>query len=425
MTYDASAAVRVLPSADDLSLARRIAPTIRFAANEPFLPSKIGITVLDRAEKSPSAPLEVTFEPGVARVIEYAIWWDWDIGHLYELEHIWLKLDADDNIVRVDASAHGKLFAMTLEDGSLPTENGRVTLYSEPGKHAFHATAAAIIDKRRAMTAACSELAGNGLVLINAMFAEAFAGVTREDHRAVKRYLQDRAFQPSFDFSQRFDLSDIDYMSWPDLHAYIAGRVPAILAQVRREQPLLKAVFLDSGDTLVDEATEIRDADGYVIEASLIPGAKEMVEVLAAEGYRLALVADGRVRSFETILGMHGVRPHIEVEAISEALDCEKPAALMFETALRGLGLTDADAASVVMIGNHLERDIKGANRKGIISIWQNWSPRRSKIPADIEEVPDFVVRSPSEVPQLLALIERQMAKASATTALKPLQAAS
>ena len=95
MTYDASAAVRVLPSADDLSLARRIAPTIRFAANEPFLPSKIGITVLDRAEKSPSAPLEVTFEPGVARVIEYAIWWDWDIGHLYELEHIWLKLDAN------------------------------------------------------------------------------------------------------------------------------------------------------------------------------------------------------------------------------------------------------------------------------------------------------------------------------------------
>ena len=411
MAYDARAAVTVLPTQSDLDLARRVAPVIRFAANEPFLPSKVGITVIDQPGVSPSAPLDITFGPGVAKVIEYAIWWDWDIQHLYELEHVWLKLGADDAVIGVDASAHGKLYSMRRADGSLPVEEGRVTLYSEPGKHAFHASDEAILERRDWLTTSCTSMTSAGHVLINAMFRDVFADVSASDHRAVRRYLQNRAFVPAFDFSQSFDTAGLDYMSWPDLHDFIAARVPQILAQVRADQPLIKAVLLDSGDTLVDEATEIRDEHDHVIVADLIPGAKAMVDALAHEGYRIALVADGRVKSFANILGGHGVSQHFEAQIISEALGCEKPQARMFEEALAALGLTRDDAGSVVMVGNHLGRDIKGANAMEIVSIWQDWSPRRHKVPVDDTEQPRYTIKSPGELPVLLAEIECAMGR--------------
>lgn len=406
-----SSSSRALTSAE-IELARHLAPVIRFCDNEPFLPGRVGISVLAEPGRSPSAPLDIAFEPGIAKVIEYAIWWDWDIQHLYELEHIWLKLDAKGEVRAVEASAHGGIFPMLRPDGSLPLEEGRVTLFSAPGKHAFSATAEGQLPEAEKTVLACQELAGRGTILVNDMFRLALDGLTAEDHRAVKRWLQARAFLPSFRFDQRFDLSSVEFSSWADLADWIPGRVRSVLAEVRAEQPLLKAVFLDSGDTLVNEASEVFDAEGYVIEAGLIPGALEMVRALAREGYRLALVADGRVRSFATILGGHGIAPHFHAQVISETEGCEKPDQRMFEKAMSSLGLGAEDARNIVMVGNHLERDIGGANNLGLISIWQNWSRKRSHIPANPQEVPQYTIRTPGELPLLLEEIERQMARA-------------
>jgi len=401
------------PSArPEIALARRLAPTILFADNEPFLPSHVGISVLDAPGRSPSAPFDITFEAGISRVIEYAIWWDWDIQHLYELEHIWLKLDAEDRVVAVEASAHGGKFSMQRPDGGLPLLDGRIALVSTPGKHAFTASPEDQAKDRDWTKISCGELAGHAGVLVNDMFAAAIGAVDAEAHRAVRRYLQARAFVPMFRFGRALDLANLEILPWSELAAWIPGRVHAVLAEVRAEQPLLKAVFLDSGDTLVDESTEIFDEDGYVIQANLIPGALEMVEALRDEGYRLALVADGRVRSFDTVLGGHGIHPHFEFKVISETEGCQKPDPRMFEKALSGLGLSAGDAGAVVMVGNHLERDIGGANRLGIISIWQSWSHKRSRIPANVDEVPRYTIRTPGELPGLLAEIERQMARA-------------
>ena len=410
MTTSPSPSRPVAISAADIALARRLAPVLRMADNEPFLPSRVGVTVFQQPGRSPSAPLDITFAPGASRVIEYAIWWDWDIQHLYELEHIWLHLDSDDSVVAVEASSHGGKHAM-LADGTLPLEHGRITLFSAPGKHALSADAAGQARIWAATVLACGDLAGRDAILVNDMFAAALSGLTAADHRAVKRHLQAQAFAPSRRFEQRVDLAAFDLVGWSELAAWIPGRVRAVLAEVRAHQPLLKAVLLDSGDTLVDEGTEVHNAEGYVVEANLIPGALEMVEALAAEGYRLALVADGRVRSFETVLGGHGIHPHFEVKVISETEGCEKPDRRMFERALAALGLGADDAQAVVMVGDHLERDIGGANRLGIISIWQSWSHRRSRVPAHALEVPRYTIDTPGQLPGLLAEIERLMAR--------------
>lgn len=220
---------------------------------------------------------------------------------------------------------------------------------STPGKHAFTATVGAQEKDRQWTIIACGELAGRGGVLLNDIFAEAIGPVSAEDHRAVRRYLQVRSFTPMFRFDKTVVLADLELMAWPDLAGWIPGRVRQVLAEVRAQQPLLRAVFLDSGETLVDKSTEIFDDEGYVIEANLIPGALEMVEALTAEGYRLALVADGRVRSFDTILGGHGIHPHFEVKVISETEGVQKPDRQMFERALTGLGLKAEHGPEVVI----------------------------------------------------------------------------
>ena len=89
--------------------------------------------------------------------------------------------------------------------------------------------------------------------------------------------------------------------------------------------------------------------------------------------------------------------------------------------ALAAFDIDAADADSVVMIGNHLSRDVSGANRRGIISIWQSWSPRREKQATAPDEVPDYVVRTPGEIPALLEFIELTMARQATHRAMSAL----
>lgn len=175
----------------------------------------------------------------------------------------------------------------------------------------------------------------------------------------------------------------------------------------------IKAVLLDCGDTLIDEGTEVRrHGTDVVLSGELIPGAREMLAALGESGYRLALVADGPRETFENLLKPKGLWNAFEAHVISGDLGVLKPSQKMFATAFKRLGLDEADAGAVVMVGNNLMRDIKGANRFGIRSVFFTWSDRRTHEPADPEEVPDHTIRTLAELPPLLNAIERQMVAA-------------
>jgi len=166
----------------------------------------------------------------------------------------------------------------------------------------------------------------------------------------------------------------------------------------------IRAVLLDCGDTLVDEATEVKDGLQVSQRADLIPGADELIWELKRRGYPLALVADGPEGTFINNLTPHDLYNAFDAYAISGILGVEKPHADIFHYALRTLGVTAEDYARVVMMGNNLGRDIKGANAIGIISVWLDWSPRRSKTPADVTETPHYSIKNPLE---LLAVLDR------------------
>lgn len=163
-------------------------------------------------------------------------------------------------------------------------------------------------------------------------------------------------------------------------------------------------IFIDSGDTLVDEGSEIRDKNDIVIKADLINGAEIMLKTLVEKGYTIALVADGYFQSFKNIFNQHGLYDCFSAIIASECIKAEKPSPRMFKAAVGALDLREEDYKRIVMIGNNLGRDIKGANNLGIKSIFFNWTPRYSKVPKDSSEEPNFIV---GDYDELINLIEK------------------
>ena len=170
------------------------------------------------------------------------------------------------------------------------------------------------------------------------------------------------------------------------------------------------AICLDCGDTLVDEATEVKTPEGVSLRGDLIPGADELMRQLKQRGYPLALVADGPAATFTNNLHPYGLYELFDVYAISEHLGVDKPHPDIFHHALKHLNIAPANYGKVLMVGNNLERDVKGANQLGIISVWLDWAPRRSKIPADAFEVPQYTIKLPLDLFGVIDQIEQRLA---------------
>ena len=94
---------------------------------------------------------------------------------------------------------------------------------------------------------------------------------------------------------------------------------------------------------------------------------------------------------------------------VSEVVGKQKPEPIMFETAYEKLNLTDSDRNRIVMIGNNLKKDIAGANRQGLISIWLDWSPRYFHTVEEPDWNPDYTVNTPAELIPLLHALEEKI----------------
>jgi FMN phosphatase YigB (HAD superfamily) len=163
-------------------------------------------------------------------------------------------------------------------------------------------------------------------------------------------------------------------------------------------------IFLDSGDTIIDESTEIRNDEDVVLSAKVIPGADVMVKTLYERGYTLVLVADGLAQSFKNMFTQLGIYDYFTAMIISENIKATKPSPRMFKAAVGAIDLGEEDYSRIVMVGNNLSRDIKGANALGIASVFLSWTPRYPHEPADESESPRYTIGEPLE---LLNLVER------------------
>lgn len=181
----------------DLELAAAYVPHLRYDREEPFALEGIGYTIYRETAKSPSCRRTIEApEGGIA--IEYAFYYDFDIQHLYDLEHSFVYLDGEGRVIGVESSFHGK-FLNSLIEGVLEFEGSHPVLYVQPGKHAFLPAPEyfkLIIDR----DTACNKNAGEAGFLIMPMF-EGRLATDEELDRKVEEYIrQNYSFAPSWEF---------------------------------------------------------------------------------------------------------------------------------------------------------------------------------------------------------------------------------
>ena len=169
----------------------------------------------------------------------------------------------------------------------------------------------------------------------------------------------------------------------------------------------LAALFFDLGDTLMIEESEEKDEEGTTRRADLVPGAADMLLRLRQLGYPLALVADSRPLTPPNVLRQHGLYDLFSYLSISEVVGVSKPDPRIFTVALDALHIPQSQYGSVVMVGNNLERDIAGANRLGLISVFLHWNDRRRAVPLTTDEQPGYTVHSIAELAQVIERLDK------------------
>jgi hypothetical protein len=207
----------------NLELVKAYAPSIYFDKNEPFFPVHVGVSELVPGGTSPSFNRTFPWEgKPLQAIIEYAIYWDYDIQHLYELEHIWVYVGQDGQVLDCEASFHGGFFKGLLRDRSNLEDETHVRLYSQPGKHAFMPKPD-YFDLLPNLYTCTSEDAGKHGLIITDILKERFE-TTPEINQLVEDYLQTLAFTPSMIF-EKYTIEDHLYITWANLWREIPKRI--------------------------------------------------------------------------------------------------------------------------------------------------------------------------------------------------------
>ncbi|RXZ82877.1 hypothetical protein EBB07_08135 [Paenibacillaceae bacterium] len=206
----------------------RFAPILYMDRHEPFQPVRVGVTVFESSAPSPSFDRSIHVDPAkVKMVIEYAIYWDYDIQHIYDLEHVWIYVGHEGELVSCEVSFHGRYFLGVMRDRSNVTEDQRVQLFVQPGKHAM-TPLEEVFHLLPNVSSCCQAEAGDGGVLEPDMFSGEFKTGELIDQLA-EAHLRTFSFQPTFDYIPHVWADDA-FVPWAELRAEIPVRLKALLA---------------------------------------------------------------------------------------------------------------------------------------------------------------------------------------------------
>ena len=182
-----------------LARARLVAPVLLLDGAEPFRPFLVGVRVVDR-------PVEPD-------CLEFSICWDADIGHVREVERIWVAADDRGGIRQVSASPHGVDRVV-----SGPWE-GRPRLAVEPGKHAIYGVDEEPALPRDVIEWMCGASAGSQGVLPWGP-GSSFTSPPGLDRQAMRR-LREFSFAPTWRHDVEVDLLDIPWTSASELDSIL------------------------------------------------------------------------------------------------------------------------------------------------------------------------------------------------------------
>lgn len=208
----------------DFELAVKYKPHIQFDQNEPFEITAVAYTVFVKESQSKSFPKRriIADWNEIEYVIEYAIWFDYDITHLYELEHLWIYVDKEGRVKDAEGSFHGKVLRMVLPDTGRPLteEENHIVVYSQPGKHAF-LPEIRLFHLVPDLMKSCNEYAGIDGIAVPDYYQCEFD----IEHETVVQYIRNKyRFTPTMKFERRI-WKDTILMTWEQLASTIPNRM--------------------------------------------------------------------------------------------------------------------------------------------------------------------------------------------------------
>lgn len=169
--------------------------------------------------------------------------------------------------------------------------------------------------------------------------------------------------------------------------------------KITRERLLVRRFEL-----LFEEIGLCADADRtqWIYERELgkrsyfLPGARELLDCLKAEGYRLYLASNGTTVVQEPRIKSAALDRWCQGIFLSEALGCDKPQKAFFDVCFASI--PDFCPARAIILGDSLSSDIAGGINAGIKTCWFNSKGQTLK--GEIR--PDYEIRTLEEFPPLL-----------------------
>ncbi|MBQ4581437.1 MAG: hypothetical protein IJA83_12335 [Clostridia bacterium] len=217
---------------DDMQLALQYAPIIHFDVDETIPLKKVGYTVFREEQRSDSFPKRTVKPEDGGFVIEYALFWDYDIQHMYDLEHIWVFVNEDGYVIKAEASFHGKYLTLWEPDMDFAPAplDGRVHAFCQPGKHAFLPDGQ-LFRLIPGWFESCNAAAG-GDILVGGPFAGAYQP-TAEDHaRCAAHIRKTMGFEPTLVFDEGSIIPADLLCTWEELKSWIPHRIDELCREL-------------------------------------------------------------------------------------------------------------------------------------------------------------------------------------------------
>ena len=185
----------------------------------------------------------------------------------------------------------------------------------------------------------------------------------KDEKNALVRTLRENKLP--FDNETTDKYSYFNSLMWK---AYEKGEATKADIQNNRFRMLIEylGVTTDKTPAEINEMYEINLRKGGIP----IEGTKEVLDILKKEGYRLYAVTNGLKLSQENRGRHSGIDIFFEKAFISECIGYQKPTKEYFDYVFENID--EKDKSKILLIGDSLSSDIKGAHNAGIDCLWIN-----------------------------------------------------
>jgi putative hydrolase of the HAD superfamily len=169
---------------------------------------------------------------------------------------------------------------------------------------------------------------------------------------------------------------------------------PVVGMRVAMWRAALRAVGLDD-ETLAETCGS--EYNRYRREfLELWPGVLGLLERLRSRGLKLAMITNGMAETHRDKIALLNLEDAFDEIFIADEVGMVKPDVRLFALAAHRLGVAPAGC---VMVGDRLERDVRGARDAGMFTVWMN--VREETVPPGGAR-PDVTVASIGELETVL-----------------------